>query len=172
MSLLRNAKMHEAYDIFNFYQKLISDIDRSEFHPKWSESYPDLEYIEDSILKGDLYVNSKGSITACLVLNDEFSPKYNEVKWHVNAESDEIVVIHTFSVKSIGKGMGKEIFDHIVKQSKKNNKKTIRIDVIDGNVGALKVFEKWGFEYVDSLNVFHESVGLQTFHLYERQLEY
>ena len=35
----------------------------------------------------------------------------------------EIVVIHTFAVGSIGKGMGKDIFDYILKEAKKNNKK-------------------------------------------------
>ena len=32
---------------------------------------------------------------------------------------------------------------------------------------AIPTFEKWGFKYVDSLKAFNESVGLQTFHLYE-----
>ena len=171
MNTLRKAHMNESCEILKFYQKIISDIKGSEFMPKWSESYPNLEYIEDSILKGELYVNSKGSIAACAVLNNEFGHDYSNVKWHVNAKLEEIVVIHTFAVGLIGKGMGKDIFDYILKEAKKNNKKTIRIDVIDGNVGALKVFEKWGFKYVNSLKAFNESVGLQTFHLYERLLK-
>lgn len=115
--------MNESCEILKFYQKIISDIKGSEFMPKWSESYPNLEYIEDSILKGELYANSKGSIAACAVLNNEFGHDYSNVKWHVNAKLEEIVVIHTFAVGSIGKGMGKDIFDYILKEAKKNNKK-------------------------------------------------
>ena len=52
--------MNESCEILKFYQKIISDIKGSEFMPKWSESYPNLEYIEDSILKGNCMLTPKG----------------------------------------------------------------------------------------------------------------
>lgn len=53
----------------------------------------------------------------------------------------------------------------------KNNVKTIRLDIIDGNAGAQKVFEKLGFEHVDSVEMFHPAVGAEKFHLYENVLK-
>ena len=53
----------------------------------------------------------------------------------------------------------------------KRNQKTIRIDVINENEGAQKVFTKLGFEYVDTVETFHYAVGVEKFHLYEFPLK-
>ena len=52
-----------------------------------------------------------------------------------------------------------------------NNQKTLRIDIVDGNDGAQKVFEKLGFKYIESIEIEHYAVGLQKFHLYEYLLK-
>lgn len=169
-SLLRNADINESLKILQFYQNVIDSIKYSEFKPKWCDEYPNLEYIETSIENNELYVYTEnGNIIACAVLNNKFIPEYEDIDWIVNAQSDEITVIHTFAVDSnfAGKGIGKEIFNQIKEEAILNNQKSIRIDIIDGNIGAQKVFEKFGFEYVDTVEVFHNIVGLEKFHLYE-----
>lgn len=171
MIKLRKAQINESNEILNFYKNIIFSIKDSEFRPKWNDNYPDLAFIENSILKEELYVYSTDRIIACVVINNEFNEDYSSIKWHVNAEPSEIIVIHTFAVNSRRKGIGKEILNQISEKSVKNNGKTIRIDVIDGNIGAQKFFEKSGFEYVDSVKNFHEAVGLKTFHLYEKCLK-
>ena len=167
---LRKAEIDESCEILKFYRNIIFSIKDSEFKPKWNDSYPDLEFIENSIMKGEMYVYSEDGINACVVINNEFGEEYDNVKWHADAESGEIIVIHTFAVDSMGKGIGKEIFNQIENSAVENNKKSIRIDIIDGNIGAANVFKKFGFEYVDSVKMFHEAVGLETFHLYEKLL--
>lgn len=171
MIKLRKAQINESEKILNFYKNLIFSIRNSEFNPKWNENYPDLKFIENSIFKEELFVYAEESIIACVVINDELGEDYGNVEWHVNAEPDEILAIHAFAVNSMGNGIGKEIFEHIVKKAMEKNKKTIRIDVIDGNTGAEKVFRKLGFKYVDSVKAFHDAVGWQTFHLFEYDLE-
>lgn len=106
-------------------------------------------------------------------MNNIFNERYENLNWIVNAEYGEFTVIHTFAVhpKYSGKGIGKEIFNKIKDNAIKNNQKSIRIDVIDGNVGAMKVFSKLGFKYIDTVEVFHEAVGLTKFHLYEYPLK-
>ncbi len=171
MIKLRKAHINESQEILKFYRNLISSIQDSEFKPKWNDNYPNLEFIEDSILKEELYVYREKDIIASVVVNNEFGEEYSDVKWQMDAKPSEIVVIHTFAVNSMGKGIGKEIFNQIVTSAIKKNKKTIRIDIIDGNEGAKKVFKSLGFEYVDSIQMFHDAVGLETFHLYEKTLK-
>lgn len=170
MISLRKAKPKEAERILQFYQNTINSIKDSEFKPKWSESYPNFEYIQTSIEKQELFICTKdNNIIACVVLNNRFDPKYENINWISDAKPDEITVIHTFAIDSnfTGKGIGKEIFNQIKTSALANNQKTIRIDIIDGNIGAEKVFRKFGFEYVDGAEMFHEAVGLEKFHLYE-----
>ena len=49
------AKIHESVQILEFYRNIINTPD-DDFNPKWNENYPDLEYIENSILKEELYI--------------------------------------------------------------------------------------------------------------------
>lgn len=171
MTKLRNANINESEEILKFYRNIILSIKGSEFQPKWNDAYPDLEFIEDSILKDEMYVYSENNdLISCVVINSEFGEEYDNIKWQVNTKSSETVVIHAFAVNTMGKGIGKEIFKEIVENAIENNKKTIKIDLIDGNIGAKIVFEKLGFTYIDSVKMFHEAVGLETFHIYEKLL--
>lgn len=140
---------------------------------QWNESYPNLEFIKTSIEKEEMHIGTKDEdIISCIVLNSHFEPEYEDINWNVNAEPDEIIVIHTFAVSpaSAGKGIGKEIFGLIKDNAIKYGKKTIRIDIIDGNIGAQKVFEKFGFEYVDCVEFFHPIAGMEKFLLYDLDL--
>ncbi|WP_407413523.1 GNAT family N-acetyltransferase [Methanobrevibacter sp.] len=174
MNSLRKAKIEESEKILNFYQNIVYSIEGTQFKPKWSKYYPNLEFIKSSIEKQELYVYKKDSdIIGCVVLNNRFDPEYDNIDWIVEAKPEEIVIIHTFAVTSdlAGKGIGKEIFRQIKNNALKNNQKTIRLDIIDGNIGAQKVFEKFGFKYIDTVEIFHDIVGLEKFHLYEHILE-
>ena len=171
---LRNAKTDEAEKILKFYQNTIDSIKGTQFKPIWGKHYPNLEFIESSIEKQEIYICTKeGNIIACVVLNNDFDPKYEDIDWIINAEPLETVIIHAFAVTSdfAGKGIGKEIFKQIKDNAMDNNQKTIRLDIIDENVGAQKVFDRLGFEYIDTVEIFHPAVGLEKFHLYEYVLE-
>ena len=174
MANLRKAKAEEAEKILEFYQKVIDSTRGSEFNPKWNRNYPNLKFIEGCVEKEELYVcTEEDNVISCVVLNNRFDPEYENIEWTINATPQEIVIIHTFAVSSdfAGRGIGKEIFNQIRDNALTNNQKSIRIDIIDGNVGAQKVFEKFGFKYVDTVEVFHEAVGLEKFHLYEYVLK-
>lgn len=173
MANLRKAENKEAERILEFYQKVIGSIEGTQFKPKWGRHYPDLEFIETSIQKQELYVYSNDNdIIASVVLNNRFDPEYEGIDWTVDANPQEICIIHAFAVASdyAGRGIGKEIFSQITDNALKNNRKAIRLDIIDGNVGAQKVFKGFGFEYITTVEIFHYAVGLERFHLYEYSL--
>ena len=173
MTGLKKADISDAEHILEFYQNVINSLKGSEFRPKWNERYPNPEYIKTNIEK-EVYICTKNrEIIACVVLNNRFDPEYEDINWNVNANPNEIIVIHTFAIASdsTGKGIGKEIFGQIKTYGLKNNKKTLRVDIINGNDGAQKVFKRFGFEYVDSVEMFHPAVGLEKFHLFEYDLE-
>jgi RimJ/RimL family protein N-acetyltransferase len=174
MTNLRKAEIEEAEKILKFYQDIINSIEGSKFKPKWGKHYPNLEFIERSIEKQELYISTEDScIIACIVLNNRFEPEYENIDWTINAKPQEIIIIHTFAVNTnlTRKGIGKEIFSQIKSHAIINGKKTVRLDIIDGNIGAQRVFERFGFEYIGSAEIFHNAVGLEKFHLYEYVLK-
>jgi ribosomal protein S18 acetylase RimI-like enzyme len=174
MTKLRQAKPEEAERILKFYQDIIDSVKGTQFNPKWGRHYPNLEFIKTSIEKGELYICTQDDLLiASVVLNNRFDPEYENIDWKTDANHHETIIIHTFAVNSefAGKGIGKEIFNQIKSQAMKNNVKTIRLDIIDGNAGAQKVFEKLGFEHMDSVEMFHPAAGAEKFHLYENVLK-
>ena len=171
---LRKAKINESTEILKFYHRIIESIRDSDFKPKWNNEYPNLEFIEKSIKKEELYIYTKNNIIiSSLILNDSFDVDYSYVNWSFNAKLDEITVMHAFAIDSKfrGKGLGRKIFDEIKDITMANNKKTIRIDVIDGNVGAQKVYEHLGFEYIGCAETNQYPIGPEKFHLYEYVLK-
>lgn len=172
--ILKKAEIDEAEDVLIFYKNVIKSIENSDFKPKWNDKYPDLEYIEKSIKKSELYIcRDNDIIISSFILNSEFDNDYSTVKWQVEAKPSEITIIHTFAINSDyqSKGLSRIIFDEIKKIAIDNNQKTLRIDIVGGNTGAQKVFEKLGFEYITTVDIVHYAVGLQDFHLYEYVLK-
>ena len=173
MIQIRRAKIHESRDILDFYRNIINT-PNDDFNPKWNENYPDLEYIENSILKEELYIYKPDEkIVSSIIVNNNFGGRYNDANWIVNAEASETVVIHAFAVDPgcRGKKISKEIFNIIRKYSLKNNKKAIRVDIIYGNDGAESVFKHLGFNYIDTVEEYYDAVGFERFLLYEYDLK-
>ena len=173
MIQIRRAKIHESMDILDFYRNIINT-PNDDFNPKWNENYPDLKYIENSILKEELYIYKHDKkIVSSIIVNNNFGGRYNDANWTVNAEASETVVIHAFAVdpNCRGKKISKEIFNIIRKYSLKNNKKTIRVDIIYGNDGAESVFKHLGFKYIDTVEEYYDAVGFERFLLYEYDLK-
>lgn len=172
--ILRKAKSDEAKDVLIFYKNIIKAIENTDFKPKWNEKYPTLEYIKKCIKNSELYIYTTDSeIVSSFILNNKFDNDYFSVNWQIDAKPSEISIIHTFAINSKfqSKGLSREIFDKIKKISLDNNHKTIRIDIVGGNIGAQKVFEKLGFKYIATVKIAHYAVGLQDFHLYEYLLK-
>ena len=124
------------------------------------------ESLKDIDINIKLYGESKNARSTTIA---QFPNEYDDVIWLTNPKSDEIVIIHTFAINPnyMGNKIGMKIINKIKENALKNNKKSIRIDVIDGNEGAIKFFEHLGFEYVNTIEIYHNAVGLEKFHLYE-----
>ena len=87
MIQIRRAKIHESRDILDFYRNIINT-PNDDFNPKWDENYPDLEYIENSILKEELYIYKHDKkIVSSIIVNNNFGGRYNDANWTVNAEA-------------------------------------------------------------------------------------
>ncbi len=48
--------------------------------------------------------------------------------------------------------------------------KSIRLDVYEKNLPAIKLYEKYGFQYIDTVDLGLDQYGLNWFYLYEKIL--
>lgn len=166
---IEKAENYEA--VKSFYYKLIDDMEGSRYHSKWRKGvYPEDEFLKESVEKGNLYVGLEdGAIVAAMIINHECNDGYKDVQWPTQAEPEEISVIHTLGVSPAcgNRGLGKELVREAIRICRDNGQKILRLDVLDGNLPAEKLYKSCGFKFVTGLNMFYEDTGWMKFDLYE-----
>lgn len=167
----RPAHAHEFPAVQAFYWKLIDLMQDSTYHPAWEKGvYPADAFLQDTIAAGQMYLLlDGGEILGAMVMNHNCTEGYEQVTWGIDASSEEVSVIHALGIMptSHGKGLGKRLVQEAIDEARKNHQKAIRLDVLGGNVPAMKLYESMSFVYKQTLQLFYEDTGLTDFLLYE-----
>ncbi len=168
---IKKAQEKDYSKIKNFYYSLIDAMSDSEYKPGWEKDiYPSQEFLLSSIKNKELYyVDTASEIKACMVVNSMYNSGYQSVEWSVSAEDNELLVIHALGVhpKFAGQGIAKQMVQSVFEMAKKKNIKSIRLDVLEGNVPAEQVYLKMGFQYVTTIEMFYEDTGWTKFKMFE-----
>lgn len=168
---IRIAQDEDYIRVRDFYYELIDAMQDAEYNPGWEKDiYPTQEFLKKSIHAHELYiVEIEECMVACMVVNHEYNDGYKHVKWSVEAADEELLVIHTLGVhpKHSGKGIAKQMVQKVIDMATKKKIKTIRLDVLGGNVPAEKAYTKMGFAYRDTIRMFYEDTGWTDYRLFE-----
>ena len=171
---IRLAQIDEYERVKDFYYDVIDGFRDAEYSPMWEKGvYPTDEYLYEAIEKQELYVGMVGEgMVAAMVLNHHFNEGYNKVHWLVDAVGDEIQVIHTLCVHpKVGhRGLAKEMAQWAIENARELKKKTLRLDVLQGNVPAEKLYPSSGFKYITTERMYYDDTDWMDFLLYEYPL--
>ena len=155
----------------DFYYSLIDGFERMEYSPGWKKGvYPTDEYLFECIENGELYIGeTKGNTAACMVINHKYNDGYKKVRWSVQAEDSELFVIHILGVSPLysGKGIAKLMVQKAIEIAREQKIKTIRLDVLAGNIPAEKVYTKMGFRYLETVQMYYDDTGWTSYKLFE-----
>ena len=166
------SEKEDFYKIRSLYWNLINQEQDDPSFPHWEKGiHPSDEMIQNRINTGQLYVLLDGDeITACVIANDEKVGGYADAPWQV--DSDEVMVLHVLAVhpNHRGKGLARRLVENVIEQGRKARKKMLRLDVIENNTTAEKLYQKLGFRYIQTKRLYYDVVGEMTFKLYERVL--
>lgn len=175
MLKIRIAEIDEFNEVRAFYHSLIDALKDAEYKPAWEKGvYPADDYLKDALEKKELFVGTvDGNMAAAMVINHEYNESYDKVKWPMQAAKSEIMVIHALGVHSdfSGKGYAKELVEKAIEVAKDCGQKAIRLDVLNGNLPAVKLYTGKGFQYVDTIQMYYEDTGWTDFELYEYQIK-
>ena len=167
--IFRKAAKEEFYKIRSLYWNLIDQEKDDPSFPHWKkEIHPSDEMIQNSIEREELYVLADGDeIAACVIANDEEAEGYADAPWQI--DSDEVIVLHVLAVhpNHRGKGLARKLVENVIVQERKAGKKALRLDVIENNTTAEKLYQKLGFRYIQTKTLYYDVVGKMTFKLYE-----
>ena len=168
---IRTAGMDDYDNVRDFYYSVIDGLKDAKYSPDWKKDiYPTQEYLSDCIKNNELYVGeTDGKIVSCMVVNHEYNEGFSKVKWSVEAKDTELYVVHILGVLSAysGRGIGSQMVQRVIETARENKIKTIRLDVLDGNLPAEKTYVKSGFKYVDTIDMFYENEGWLRSRMFE-----
>ena len=171
MITVRHATMAEYDDVEKFYCELIESMRDTEYKPEWKMGvYPTEQMLKDAIEEQTLYLaHLENDLVGVMMLNHDYEPEYERVKWLTDAKKDEIMAIHTLGVSHTRQrqGIAGQMVLYVIEKCRQDSIKTIRLDVLKKNVPAAKLYTSMGFKFIDSVKIYYEDTGLTDFQLYE-----
>ncbi len=173
---IRTAQKEDYDRVRKFYHSLIDEMADSPFLPGWKKDiYPAPGFLQTSIEQGELYIKEEnGELAACMVLNHACNPGYENMQWSLEASSEEMLVIHALGVapRMSGRGIAKEMVKTAFDIAREQKLKTVRLDILKGNLPAKKAYLAMGFRYVDTVEMFYEDTGWTDYEGYEYVIPY
>ena len=159
----RRAKSEEFERIRDFYWALIDVMEGKEGDPGWRRGiYPSDDELRGALSKGQLYLLEDGdTVAASVIVNHDRNEGYAGLPWRVDAQGDEVVVLHALGVDPAiqGRGVAGRVVD-----------KCVRLDVLSGNRSAERIYRRAGFEFIAAKNMFYEDTGWTEFLMFELEL--
>ena len=171
MFAIRQAQPGEYELVRDFYYKMIDMVEDAEYHPGWIKNvYPEDAYLEESVNNGTMYLGfADNELAAAMIVNHACNEGYAKIPWAVEAVPEEVTVFHilailpTYSRKGYGEAMVRYVIDH----GRASGQKAIRLDVLDYNLPAERLYQKLGFQLRGEQDMYYEDTGWTGFRLYE-----
>lgn len=161
-------KVEQLYDIVTV------DLEANINYPGWKKGiYPTSKEAKSGIDNKELYVVEQDKqIIGSITVNHEQDINYKKVNWNCKVADNEIYVIHTLAIHPQYKGLkiAQQLLEYTEKLAQQNNIKTIRLDVREGNIPAIKLYKRLGYSYLGSKSFDERGDDLGLFELYEKIL--
>ena len=172
MHHIRKATPDDIPVLSGLYDALNDFLVAGNNYPGWIKGvYPTQADAEFGLREGNLFVmETEGKLTGSVILNHHPEPAYHSVKWLMDCDEAEYIVIHTLAVHPdfLHKGIGKLLMGFADQHAKDSRLKSIRLDVYEHNAPAIQLYEKCGYTHIDDVDLGLGRYGLHQFRLYEK----
>lgn len=158
----------QLYDDLNDYLSVTIN------YPGWRKGvYPVRQDAVDGINEKSLFVATEHEeMIGSMILRHEPEPAYLSAAWQRELDYANVLVIYTFAVnpQKLQQGTGKKMLEFAAQYGKERGIKSLRLDVYENNIPAIRLYEKCGYQYIDTVSLGLEDCGLDWFRLYEKLL--
>lgn len=172
---IRRARWEEKRPIRDFYNHLIIKNAGTIHDIGWKvDQYPSEELLRQALERGELYVGENNGVLVCvMILNSRGGMEYDTVHWKISCGRDDFLVIHALGVapEEFGKGYARQMVRFAVDTARQRQKKAIRLDVIEGNESAARLYLEEGFEFIENIKMYYAVTGERTFGMYEYRVD-
>ena len=149
--IIRYAEEKNFIELRQFYDDMCKVLSGKDFLPEGDKGgFPPDEMIKDAIKERNQFIGIEdGRIVAAYIMNHDRDEAYHAVKWLIDANDNETVVLHALRVlpEYGGRGYSKQLVKHAIDTARERNIKSIRLDCIEGNDIPQKMYMSFGFKY-------------------------
>ena len=171
---IRKARRDEYKKVREFYDRIIELMEFETYSPGWKKGiYPEDDALKKAIDKQEMFVDIlNNEIIAAMVINHECNESYQKIQWKNNYQTDEVMVIHILGVLPThgNQGLGKDLVRQAIHYAKSHQQKAVRLDVLEGNIPAEKLYTSMGFQYYETISMYYEDTGWTNYEIYEYEL--
>ena len=173
--IIREATKADFDELMKFYDYMCQVLAAKSFMPNGNQGgFPSADMVREAIEQHNQFVGVEDEKIICTyILDHNRDDAYLTAPWKVEASLEETVILHALRVlpEYSGRGYGKRLVEHAVRTARERKQKAIRLDVIIGNTVPEKMFLKYGFEYIDTVEMLYEDIGeIISFRLMELAL--
>lgn len=169
---IRQALPEDVGPMGEFYEAVCGYLQAHINYPGWRKGiYPSQETAAEAVEEGSLYVALReGAIVGSMILRHRPEPGYGTVRWKRELPYDKALVIVTFAVHPdySGQGIAGQMIEYAEGLAGQQGVQSLRLDVAEGNIPAVRLYEKHGFEYRGTIDMGLEDIGLKWFRVYEK----
>lgn len=170
--VIRNAIDGEFDSVRAFYFDMIDSLENEKCGPGWKKDvYPAPNELRDAIAGRELFVleDEDGRIGAVMILNSSRGDGYERLERESGIAGSDALLIHALGVRFDlhNKGVATAMVRYAVGTARKKGCKAVRLDVLNGNVPAERLYPKLGFLHMYTVNMFYEDTGFADYKIYQ-----
>lgn len=169
---IRIADQQDFTEVMSFYDAMCRELGKRDFlHAGNQGGYPSADMVRAAIHESGLIIGEEqGKIIAAIILNHDADPAYSSVKWRTQARPEQVTIMHALRVSPefSGRGYGKRMVDYCIARAKSAGQKAIRLDTLDENTVAQRLYLSIGFSFIDTVVIEYHDIGEpRTLYCYE-----
>ena len=157
------------------YRKIIDHLAETVDYPHWhTEDHPTQAEVAGWVEAGELYLAvDDDTIAGVVVLNHDAADAYQEAGWAIEAEQEEVLIVHALGVvpDHLGMGVARFLVDASIRVAREQDCRTVRLDTYVENIPARRLYERCGFTDLGCHTVRYDGTDLNQFHLFEYVLQ-
>ncbi len=149
--MIRKATDKDIAGIVAVYDLVLQQEERGLATIGWLRGvYPTEDTARQGVLRGDMYVfedDDSRKISAAAVINHVQMPAYADGVWSIEADGDEVLVLHTLAVspQESGRGIGTAFVSFYERMAKHLGCLMLRMDTQAKNTVARALYKKLGY---------------------------
>lgn len=94
----------------------------------------------------------------------------NNGEMYIMKDDEKIVGMMAVTPAYQKKGIAKDLISYVESIAKKNGKKAVRLDALDTNTKARRLYENEGYQFCGISKIHTDNLGIADFYMYEKIL--